>query len=152
MRPLTGQEGWLALADFSFLQDKIKKSGGKPPFLTCEVARRCGNSRIEGVLHSLMRFSGVATVLILLLALIVWAQGEKESFQPAAYYKDKCAECHGSEAEKKFNPDLPESQMIDSILNGAKAEDSRDMPAFAEKGIDETKAKSLITYMKSVRE
>ena len=99
-----------------------------------------------------MRFSGVATVLILLLALIVWAQGEKESFQPAAYYKANCAECHGASAEKKFNPDLPEGQMNDSILNGAKAEDSRDMPAFAEKGIDEPKAKALIAYMKSIRE
>jgi len=42
--------------------------------------------------------------------------------------------------------------MIDSILNGAKAEGSKDMPPFAEKGIDELKAKALITYMKSFRE
>jgi cytochrome c553 len=80
------------------------------------------------------------------------AQNEKQSFDPKAYYKPNCAECHGSEAEKRFNPDLPESQMIDSILNGAKAEDTRDMPAFAEKGIDEAKAKALINYMKSIRE
>ena len=75
-----------------------------------------------------------------------------QSFDPKAYYKANCLECHGSEAEKKFNPDSPEGQMIDSILNGAKAEGSRDMPAFAEKGIDELKAKALITYMKSIRE
>jgi len=80
------------------------------------------------------------------------AQSEKQAFDPKAYYKPNCAECHGSEAEKRFNPDLPESQMIDSILNGAKAEDTRDMPAFAEKGIDEAKAKVLINYMKSIRE
>ena len=80
------------------------------------------------------------------------AQNEKQSFDPKTYYKPNCAECHGSEAEKKFNPDLPESQMIDSILNGAKAEDTRDMPAFAEKGIDEAKAKILINYMKSIKE
>jgi len=42
--------------------------------------------------------------------------------------------------------------MIDSILNGAKAENTRDMPAFAEKGIDEQRAKALIAYMKSIRE
>ncbi len=42
--------------------------------------------------------------------------------------------------------------MIDSILNGAKAEDTRDMPAFAKKGLDEAKAKVLINYMKSIRE
>jgi mono/diheme cytochrome c family protein len=79
-------------------------------------------------------------------------QNVKESFDPATFYKPNCAECHGSEAEKKFNPDLPESQMIDSILNGAKAEGSKDMPAFAEKGIDEARAKVLITYMRSIRE
>jgi mono/diheme cytochrome c family protein len=80
------------------------------------------------------------------------AQNEKQSFDPKTFYKPNCAECHGSEAEKRFNPDLPDSQMIDSILNGAKAEGSKDMPAFAEKGIDETKAKVLINYMKSIRE
>jgi cytochrome c553 len=79
-------------------------------------------------------------------------QNEKQSFDPKGYYKPNCAECHGSEAEKRFNPDSPESQMIDSILNGAKAENTRDMPAFAEKGIDEAKAKVLINYMKSIRE
>src|SRR5258707_13126786 len=80
------------------------------------------------------------------------APSEKQAFDPKAYYKPNCAECHGSEAEKRFNPDLPESQMTDSILNGAKAEGTRDMPAFAEKGIDEAKAKVLINYMKSIRE
>ena|SRR5712692_7706199 len=76
----------------------------------------------------------------------------RQAFEPAAYYKPNCEECHGSTAEKRFNPDNPEAQMIDSILNGAKAEGSKDMPAFAEKGIDETKAKALIAYMKSIRE
>ena len=98
-----------------------------------------------------MRVVSIVTVIGIFVVLGLLAQSE-QSFDRAAYYKDKCAECHGSEAEKKFNPDLPEGQMIDSILNGAKAEDSRDMPAFAEKGIDETKAKALITYMKSIRE
>ena len=99
-----------------------------------------------------MNVVSTVTVLIVLLAMIVLAQGEKRSFEPATFYKANCAECHGSEAEKKFNPDLPESQMIDSILNGAKAEDTRDMPAFANKGINEERAKALITYMKSIRE
>ena len=42
--------------------------------------------------------------------------------------------------------------MIDAIRNGAIAEGSKDMPAFAGKGIDEAKAKVLINYMKSIRE
>ena len=77
---------------------------------------------------------------------------EIQEFDAKTFYKPNCAECHGSTAEKKFNPDNPESQMIDSILNGAKAEGSKDMPAFTERGIDETKAKALISYMKSIRE
>src|SRR5262245_49742365 len=81
-----------------------------------------------------------------------FAQSEKQEFDPANFYKTNCAECHGSTAEKKFNPDNPEGQMIDSILNGAKAEGEKDMPAFAEKGINEARAKALIAYMKSIRE
>jgi mono/diheme cytochrome c family protein len=103
-------------------------------------------------LKSLIKGASIGTVLIALLAAIVLAQSEKQSFDKAAYYKANCEECHGASAEKRFNPDSPESQMIDSILNGAKAEGSRDMPAYSEKGIDEPKAKALITYMKSIRE
>ena len=80
------------------------------------------------------------------------AKDEVHAFRVDATDKKNCLECHGTAAGKKFNPDLPESQMIDSILNGAKAEGSRDMPAYSEKGIDEPKAKALIIYMKSIRE
>jgi mono/diheme cytochrome c family protein len=76
----------------------------------------------------------------------------RREFDPKTFYKPNCEECHGSTAEKRFNPDNPESQMIDAILNGAKAEDTKDMPAFNQKGIDEQKAKILIAYMKSLRE
>ena len=79
-------------------------------------------------------------------------QNVKQSFDPATFYKPNCGECHGAAAEKRFNPDSPEGQMIDAIRNGAIAEGSKDMPAFAGKGIDEAKAKVLINYMKSIRE
>src|SRR6266480_3348417 len=72
----------------------------------------------------------------------------KQSFDLKVFYQKNCEECHGASAEKRFNPDSPESQMIDSILNGATAEGSRDMPAYSAKGIDEPKAKALIAYMK----
>jgi len=75
-----------------------------------------------------------------------------QSFAPAPYYKTNCAECHGKDAEKKFEPVLPESQLIDAILNGEKMETPPDMPAFADKGINEERAKALVTYMKSLRE
>jgi len=79
-------------------------------------------------------------------------QNVRQSFDPAAFYKPNCVECHGAAAEKRFNPESPEGQLIDAILNGATAEGSKDMPAFAQKGIDETRAKLLINYMKSIRE
>ena len=56
-----------------------------------------------------------------------------------------------AEADKKFNPDLPENQMVDAILNGLPAEPPPDMPTFADKGINEERAKALIAYMKSLR-
>ena len=80
------------------------------------------------------------------------SESEKRSFDPAAYYKKSCAECHGSEADKKFNPNLPENQMIDAILNGLPMETPPDMPAFADKGINEERAKALLAYMKSLRQ
>ena len=79
-------------------------------------------------------------------------QNEKQSFEPVVFYKKNCAECHGKDAEKKFEPALPESQLIDAILNGEKLETPPDMPAFAEKGINEERAKTLLAYMKSLRE
>ena len=79
-------------------------------------------------------------------------QSETRPFEPNAFFKANCEVCHGSSAEMRFNPYNPEGQMIDSILNGAKAEDTKDMPAFNQKGIDENKAKILIEYMKSIRE
>ena len=75
-----------------------------------------------------------------------------QSFAPALYYKTNCAECHGKDADKKFEPVLPESQLVDAILNGEKMETPPDMPAFADKGINEERAKALVTYMKSFRE
>ena len=99
-----------------------------------------------------MKTASIITLLIVLLVVIVLAQGAKESFESAAYYKKNCEECHGAAAEKRFNPDSPESQMVDAILNGATAEGTKDMPAFSQKGVDEKRAKALIAYMRSIRE
>jgi mono/diheme cytochrome c family protein len=88
-----------------------------------------------------------------LSSLLISAQsGQKESFDPAAYYQTNCGECHGKEAQKKFEPALPESQLIDAILNGEKMETPPDMPAFGEKGVNEVRARALLAYMKSIRE
>ena len=101
---------------------------------------------------------GIAICILTLLifagfiSALAQSGSEKQSFERAAYYKKNCAECHGNEADKKFNPDLPEGQMVDAILNGQQMETPPDMPAFAEKGINEARAKALITYMKALRQ
>ena len=78
--------------------------------------------------------------------------GQKQTFDGVAFYKNNCVGCHGSKAQKKFNPDLPEGQMVDAILNGLPMETPPDMPAFAKKGINEERAKAIIAYMKSLRQ
>jgi mono/diheme cytochrome c family protein len=102
--------------------------------------------------------AGIAICLLMLLAFtaFVFAQtqsgGQKHTFDQVAFYKKNCVECHGSEAQKKFNPDLPEGQMVDAIMNGLLMETPPDMPAYAGKGIDEERAKAIIAYMKSLRQ
>jgi hypothetical protein len=77
---------------------------------------------------------------------------EKKAFDDVTFYRNNCLGCHGSKAQKKFNPDLPEADMVDTIVNGRVMEEPPDMPAFSEKGINEERAKALITYMKSIRQ
>ncbi len=103
-------------------------------------------------------FSKIAVCILTPLAFAAFiselaqSDGAKQSFDRAAYYKKNCTECHGSEADKKFNPNLPENQMIDAILNGLRMETPPDMPAYADKGINEERAKALIAYMNSLRQ
>jgi mono/diheme cytochrome c family protein len=96
----------------------------------------------------------LAATLLPILAISALAElgSAKQTFDRAAYYKKSCAECHGSEADKKFNSDLPEHQMVDAILNGQTMETPPDMPAFADKGINEERAKALLAYMKALRQ
>ena len=99
-----------------------------------------------------MKVKGFNAIFVIPVLFAAMTQTEKQAFAPADYYKAKCTECHGSEAQKKFNPDLPESQMIDAILNGTLTQTPPDMPPFADKGINEDRARALIAYMKSLRE
>ena len=76
----------------------------------------------------------------------------QEPFDPPQFYSKNCLGCHGSKAQKNFNTDLPEGQMVDAIVNGLPMPEPPDMPAFAEKGINEERAKALIAYMKSLHQ
>ena len=62
-------------------------------------------------------------------------------------YKAKCLLCHKANAEKAFNVDLKDEEMVQAILKGKKAEKPPHMPEFESKGITEEKAKLLVAYM-----
>jgi mono/diheme cytochrome c family protein len=79
------------------------------------------------------------------------AQGDVQPSDPAAYYKAKCVVCHGPKAEKKFNAELKDEQLLEAILKGKKPEKPPNMPAYGEKGVTAEQAKGLLAYMKQLR-
>jgi mono/diheme cytochrome c family protein len=97
---------------------------------------------------------GVAFAGLMLAASFVVVSGRARSsandFDAAGTYKAKCFACHGAKAEKKWDSTHPDAQMVQSILNGKKAEKPPNMPAFADKGITADQAAALIAYMKSI--
>ena len=97
---------------------------------------------------------GVAFAGVMLAAsfvvVSVRARSSANDFDAAGTYKAKCFACHGAKAEKKWDSTHPNAQMVESILNGKKAEKPPNMPAFADKGITADQAAALIAYMKSI--
>jgi mono/diheme cytochrome c family protein len=69
----------------------------------------------------------------------------------AATYKTKCAMCHGQKAEKKFDLEMSDEDMVQAILKGKKAEKPPRMPEYESKGIDEEQAKALVAFMRELR-
>ena len=98
---------------------------------------------------------GFLTVLALAVVFLVSgvAQTENAKFTDAAsYYKDgKCAVCHGQKAEKKFNAELSDEDLVQIILKGKKPEKPPNMPAYETKGITAEQAKALADYMKELK-
>lgn len=80
--------------------------------------------------------------------------GARASEDDAAgtYKTSKCVVCHGAKAEKKFDATIAEDEMVKAILTGKKGEKPPNMPAYGEKGISADQAKSLIAYMKSLKQ
>ena len=70
---------------------------------------------------------------------------------PAAYYASKCVACHGKKAEKKFDPALPEEQLLEIVLKGKKAAKPPHMPGYGAKGVSSDQAKALIAHMKQLK-
>lgn len=85
------------------------------------------------------------------LFITVRAHPDVQPSDTAAYYKTKCVACHGKKAEKKFDPSLPEDQLIDIVLKGKKAAKPPNMPGYGDKGVTGEQAKAFIGLMKQLK-
>jgi mono/diheme cytochrome c family protein len=100
---------------------------------------------------------GVSIVLVAMLALVFLVSGTAQTdvkFSDAAsYYKDaKCVVCHGQKAEKKFNAELKDEELVEIVLKGKKPEKPPNMPAYEAKGLTAEQAKAMVDYMKSLKQ
>ncbi len=105
-------------------------------------------------MKNLSKFAnGIAATVLFAAALFITvrAHTDVQPSDPAAYYKSKCVACHGKTAEKKFDPSLPEEQLIDIVLKGKKVAKPPHMPGYGDKGVSSEQAKALIDHMKQLK-
>jgi mono/diheme cytochrome c family protein len=97
---------------------------------------------------------GTVTMLALVFLVSGAAQTDAVKFTDAAsYYKDaKCVVCHGQKAEKKFNAELKDEELVEIVLKGKKPEKPPNMPAYEAKGLTAEQAKAVVDYMKSLKQ
>ena len=89
--------------------------------------------------------------MVLLNSASVRTGATAEAQDAATVYKTKCTICHGAKAEKKFDPAIPEDQLVEIVLKGKKGEKPPYMPAYETKGVTPEQAKAFVTYMKELR-
>jgi mono/diheme cytochrome c family protein len=95
---------------------------------------------------------GVVSMLTLVFLVSGVAQTEVKYTDAASYYKDgKCVVCHGQKAEKKFNADLKDEELLETVMKGKKPEKPPNMPAYEAKGLTAEQAKAMIAYMKQLK-
>ena len=75
-----------------------------------------------------------------------------DQFDAAGAYKTKCVACHGAAADKRFDKTLTDEQLIDFVMKGKKPEKPPNMPAYGDKGMTGEQAKSMVEYMKSIKQ
>ena len=97
---------------------------------------------------------GTVTMLALIFLVSSAAQTDAVKFTDAAsYYKEaKCVVCHGQKAEKKFNADLKDEELVEIVLKGKKPEKPPNMPAYEAKGLTVEQAKAMVDYMRSLKQ
>ena len=93
----------------------------------------------------------VAFIVALLLAAGLAPARAAQDFDAAAYYKAKCAMCHGQKAEKKFDPAKDDATHVSVTMKG-RDDVAPKMPGYEAKGLTEEQAKALVAYMRSVRQ
>ncbi|HMH45950.1 MAG TPA: cytochrome c [Pyrinomonadaceae bacterium] len=101
--------------------------------------------------------AGVITCTLVLVAMVFLvsssAQTDVKFTDAASYYKDgKCVVCHGQKAEKKFDGDKKEEELVETMMKGKKAEKPPNMPGYEAKGLTPDQAKAMIAYMKSLKQ
>src|SRR6185503_17921630 len=95
---------------------------------------------------------GASLLAVLLLAPVPVRATVDDPFDAAGTYKTKCVACHGAAAEKRFDKALADDQLVDIVLKGKKPEKPPNMPGYGEKGVTAEQAKSLVDYMKSIKQ
>ena len=105
-------------------------------------------------MSNLTKFAnGLAATVLFAAALLITVRAHSD-VQPSdttSYYNAKCVACHGKKAEKKFDPSLPEEQLIDIVLKGKKVAKPPHMPAYGDKGVTSEQARALIGHMKQLK-
>jgi mono/diheme cytochrome c family protein len=106
-------------------------------------------TRIKNTLIALFTVAALAMIFLVSSA----AQTDAVKFTDAAsYYKDaKCVVCHGPKAEKKFNADDKDEELVKIILQGKKPEKPPNMPAYEPKGLNAEQAKALVDQMRTLK-
>jgi len=107
---------------------------------------------MKNQLRKLIAAASVVALFVVFLLVSGAAQTEVKYVDAAAYYKDgKCVVCHGPKADKKFNAELKDEELLEIVLKGKKPEKPPNMPAYEPKGITAEQAKALIDYMKGLK-
>jgi mono/diheme cytochrome c family protein len=95
---------------------------------------------------------GVVSMLTLVFLVAGVAQTEVKYTDAASYYKDgKCVVCHGQKAEKKFNAELKDEELLETVMKGKKPEKPPNMPGYEAKGLTAEQAGAMIAYMKQLK-
>lgn len=107
---------------------------------------------IERLMTLALAAVGLALLTVLLLAPVRVRATAADQFDAAGTYKAKCVACHGPAADKRFDKTKTDEQLVEAVMQGKKLEKPPNMPAYGEKGVTAEQAKSLVDYMKSIKQ